>query len=81
MPSTSLSTKGQIVIPKVIREQLGLRPGDPVDFVLQDNGDVVMRPAVRDVRSLKGCVRSRRRRSVSLAEMKRAIGQGSERTR
>ena len=80
MPSTSLSTKGQVVIPKVIREQLGLRPGDPLDFVLQDNGDVVMRPAVRDVRSLKGRVRSRRRKPVSLAEMKRAIGQGSERT-
>jgi AbrB family looped-hinge helix DNA binding protein len=80
VPSTSLSTKGQIVIPKAIRQQLGLRPGDTVDFVLQDNGDVVMRPAVRDVRSLKDCVRSRRRKPVSLAEMREAIGQGSRHT-
>jgi len=78
MPTAALSTKGQVVIPKAIREELGLRSGDTVDFVLQDSGDVLMRPAVRNVRALKGCVRPRRKKPVSLAEMARAIGQGSE---
>ncbi len=73
MPQASLSTKGQLVIPKAIRDHLRLHPGDAVDFVLQDNGDVVVRPAVEDVRSLKGCLRSRRRKPVSLEAMRQAI--------
>jgi len=75
MPRASLSTKGQVVIPKAIREHLGLHAGDEVDFVLQDNGDVVLRPAVEEVRSLKGCLRPPRGKAVSLAQMQRAIRQ------
>ena len=73
MPRASLSTKGQLVIPKAIREHLGLRPGHGVDFVLQDNGDVLVRAAVEDVRALKGCLPSRRLKPVSLEAMRQAI--------
>ncbi len=75
MPRASLSTKGQLVIPKAIREHLGLRPGHGVDFVLQDNGDVLVRAAVEDVRALKGCLRPRGRKPVTIEEMNRAIRQ------
>jgi antitoxin PrlF len=30
---TKLTTKGQVTIPKDVRERLGLRPGDEIDFV------------------------------------------------
>jgi AbrB family looped-hinge helix DNA binding protein len=30
--------KGQVVIPKEIRELLGIEPGDEVDFAVQDGG-------------------------------------------
>ena len=53
MPTATMSSKGQTVIPKAIRERLGLRPGDALDFVVQDDGDVVIRPALEDVRRLK----------------------------
>ena len=53
MPTATMSSKGQTVIPKAIRERLGLQPGDAVDFVVQDDGDVVLRPALEDVRRLK----------------------------
>lgn len=43
MAVTSLSTKGQIVIPKRIREALGLRPGTKIIVELED-GKVVLRP-------------------------------------
>jgi AbrB family looped-hinge helix DNA binding protein len=75
MPGATLTSKGQLVIPKAIRDHLGLHPGDQLDFVLQDNGDVLIRPAVEDVRSLKGLLRRRRRRPVTLDEMNRAIRQ------
>jgi len=73
MPTAALSTRGRVVIPKAIREALGLRPGDRMDFVLQDSGDILVLPVVRDVRALKGCARSRRREPVSLDEMDRAV--------
>jgi AbrB family looped-hinge helix DNA binding protein len=38
--------KGQVVIPKAIRDIVGLQPGDEIDFELRD-GEVVL---VQDVR-------------------------------
>jgi AbrB family looped-hinge helix DNA binding protein len=68
-----MSSKGQTVIPKAIRQRLGLRPGDALDFVVQDDGDVVIRPALEDVRRLKGALRRAGRRAVAVAEMNRVI--------
>ena len=34
--ATRLTSKGQVTIPKDIRERLGLRPGDEIEFVEQD---------------------------------------------
>ena len=31
--SNKVTTKGQVTIPKAVREELGIRPGDEVDFV------------------------------------------------
>ncbi len=73
MPKATLTSKGQLVIPKAIREHLGLRPGDRLDFVLQDDGDVLIRPAVEDVRRLKGMLHRPGRKPVSVAAMNQAI--------
>ena len=40
-----VTTKGQVTIPKTIREELGLQPGDEVTFEETDEG-VVIRKAV-----------------------------------
>jgi antitoxin PrlF len=73
MPTSTLSSKGQIVIPKPVRSLLGLHPGDVVDFVVQESGEVVLRPAVGDVRRLRGILRALVRQPVSLEEMDLAI--------
>lgn len=39
--TTRISSKGQIVIPKRLREELGLKPGDPLAVVL-DGGALVL---------------------------------------
>ena len=80
VPVTTLSTKGQTVIPKSIRDHLDLRPGDRIDFVLRENGEVLIRPATDDVRKLKGMLRRSGRKPVSLAEMNRAIRERRPRT-
>ncbi len=43
--STTLTIKGQVTIPKQIREALGLTPGASVDFAVNDQGQVVIRRA------------------------------------
>lgn len=44
--------KGQVVIPKAMRDELGLRPGDRVEFEL-DDGVVHLRP-LRTIGGLRG---------------------------
>lgn len=73
MPSSKLSSRGQIVIPKEVREFLDVRTGDHVDFVMRDTGEVVLRPAVLDVRELRGMLCREGRPAVSVEEMNRAI--------
>jgi AbrB family looped-hinge helix DNA binding protein len=43
MPTSTLSSKGEITIPLEIRVKLGLRDGDQVAF-FQNGPDVVIRP-------------------------------------
>ncbi len=73
MPTATLTSKGQTVIPKAIRDQLGLQPGDTLDFIIQESGDVLIRPATEDVRQLKGLLQRAGRAPVSLDDMARAI--------
>lgn len=41
---TTISTKGQVTIPKEIRDRLGLRPGTQLEFA-EENGRLVARKA------------------------------------
>jgi antitoxin PrlF len=72
MPSASLSSKGQITIPKVIRELLQVKTGDRLEFVV-DGGHVVLRPGTLDFRSLRGLLHKAGRKPVSLKEMEAAV--------
>jgi len=41
--STTVTSKGQVTIPKKVRELLGIEPGSAVDFELTSAGEVVLR--------------------------------------
>ena len=47
MPSRNIGPKGQVVIPKRMRETLGLKPGVEVIFELRNNEIVIKKPQVR----------------------------------
>ncbi|MBK6615668.1 type II toxin-antitoxin system PrlF family antitoxin [Ottowia sp.] len=44
MPTT-LTIKGQVTIPKRIRDALGLTPGTLIDFAVNHDGEVVLHKA------------------------------------
>lgn len=64
---------GQATIPKPIREHLGLKPGDRIEFVIALDGTVRLDPAIFDVRSLKGCLSAYVRKPVTVEAMKAAV--------
>ena len=43
--STTLTVKGQVTIPKPIRDAMGLTPGTSIDFAVNRNGEVVLHKA------------------------------------
>ena len=57
MATATLTSKGQITIPLDVRQRLKLEAGARVEFVESAEGEFLMRPAVADVRSLKGLLR------------------------
>lgn len=72
MAAATLTSKGQITIPQEVRQRLNLGAGDRVEFVELPDGDFVIRPAVGDVRTLKGMLR-RPAKPVSVDDMKAAV--------
>ncbi|MGY4706926.1 AbrB/MazE/SpoVT family DNA-binding domain-containing protein [Candidatus Bipolaricaulota sp. J31] len=48
MAVTALSVKGQIVIPKALREALGLKPGDKL-IVLREGDTIILKPLRKNV--------------------------------
>lgn len=71
MASSTLTSKGQITLPKSVRERLRLDVGDRVEFVETETG-FELRTATSDIRQIKGLL-PRPRRPVSVEAMNRAI--------
>lgn len=79
MPSATLTTKGQVTIPKTVRDRLDLRTGDEVEFTFDGERSVTMRAARVDVGALRGSLKRPGRAAVSLAEMDAAVARGVKR--
>ena len=71
MAESTITSKGQITIPKVVREALHLEVGDKVYFDVKDDGSVVLVARNQPVESLFGMLKTkaRLRRPVSIEEM------------
>ena len=72
MATAVVTSKGQITIPKEVRDRLGVDSGDRVEFVELEKGVFTMVAATRDLRELKGIV-PKPRKPVTVEEMNRAI--------
>jgi antitoxin PrlF len=73
---SSITAKGQATIPKAIRDHLRLKPGDRVKFFVHPDGSVVLLPKI-PASALRGIVKPRRQRPVTIEEMSAAAGAGA----
>jgi AbrB family looped-hinge helix DNA binding protein len=60
MSATTLTKKGQVTIPKAIRDALGLRERDKVLFVRREH-EVILKVVKGTVLDLRGSVKPRRK--------------------
>jgi AbrB family looped-hinge helix DNA binding protein len=72
MPTSTLTSKGQTTIPKDIRKRLNLHPGDRLEFVVDEDGRVLVLPANIDAAELAGMLKPPAR-PVTVEDMNRAV--------
>lgn len=73
--SAKLTVKGQITIPKAVRDRLRIGTGDRVTFRMRDDGVAEMSAQSVELLDLHGLLRPRKK-GVSLAQMDAAIRGG-----
>ena len=72
MATAVITSKGQITIPKPVRDGLGVETGDRVEFVELERGVYSVVAATRDIRDLKGLI-PKPAKPVSVADMNKAV--------
>lgn len=73
MTYATITNKGQITIPKEIRDYLKLDIGSKVDFVIDEKGQVKIIPLNIPVESLSGILYRPGMKAATLEEMEQSI--------
>jgi len=73
MALATLTTKGQVTIPKRIRDFLQLSTGDKIEIIATEKGEAIIRPVSKKVDDIFCKLHRPDRKSVSLEEIDRAI--------
>ena len=74
MTTATITSKGQVTIPKDVRSRLGIGAGDRVEFVEIQDGVFQIVAATQDVQALKGIV-PKPEKPVTIEEMNQAIAE------
>ena len=70
----TLSSKGQITLPKALRDTMHLKAGDKLMFEETSDGAFTVKPRLTDVRSLRGMIKYSGK-PLSVEEMNDAVAQ------
>ena len=71
--ATTLAPTVQITLPKAIRDHLHVSTGDRIDFLVDDDGEVVVRSVRSRLDELRGMLHRKGRKAVTVEEMDAAI--------
>lgn len=72
MSESTISSKGQVTVPKAIRARLHLQPGDRIRFLVDTDGAVRLAAATRDIAALRNLL-PRPDKRATLAEIESAV--------
>lgn len=75
MVLATITTKGQVTIPKSVRDSLMLSTGDKIEFVVTDKREALIRPISKKVDEVFGRLHKPGRKTVSVEEMDAKIRQ------
>ncbi len=70
MAAATLTSKGQLTVPKVVRDALHLRPGDRLEFEIEEDGTIRVHPLTRRVAEVFGMFAHRGGKPRSPEEMR-----------
>ncbi|MCI5144842.1 MAG: AbrB/MazE/SpoVT family DNA-binding domain-containing protein [Candidatus Electrothrix sp. AR3] len=73
MALATLTTKGQVTIPKKIRELLRLHSGDKIEIIVTEKREAVIRPISKKVDDVFCRLHQPGRKAVSVDEMNNAV--------
>ena len=68
----TITSKGQVTLPKALRDRLQLTPGDRIEFIVEEDGTVRLLPRRASLRRLKGML-PKPEKAVSLEAMEEAV--------
>lgn len=69
----TLTSKGQITLPKEIRDRLGLDAGSMLDFQVLPDNTITARPVKPDARRIRGLLKSPYAAPLTVAQMDEGI--------
>jgi antitoxin PrlF len=69
----TLTSKGQITLPKEIRERLGLNAGSMLDFQIEADNTITARPVKADARRIRGLLKSPHATTPTVEQMDEAV--------
>lgn len=74
-PTSTITTKGQVTIPKAIRDYLHLDTGDKVEFIFK-NSEIIIKPITKKAADVAGLLsKYKKEKTVSVEEMNSVIKQ------
>jgi AbrB family looped-hinge helix DNA binding protein len=73
MVTATITSKGQITIPKAVRDSLRLHSGDQVEFLVRGHAEVIVKPIAKAVNEVFGKLHKPTGPKRTIGEMNQAI--------
>ena len=75
MVTATMTSKGQVTIPKTVRESLHLHSGDRIAFIVHGQTEAVLKPVTKTVDQVFGRLHKHGQAGKTVVEMNQAVAQ------
>ena len=73
----TITSKGQVTVPKNIRDQLNIQAGTQLDFTLNNDGTISVRPLNRTALSIIGILKRPGQKAATIEQMNDTIAEAA----